>query len=42
MVVDTLVEILQVGLLALITVSYVVAVFFVWRDDHRWVDERHL
>ena len=33
-------EAIQIGVLVLISISVLVSVLLVWRDDHRWVDRR--
>jgi hypothetical protein len=33
-------EVFQIGVLVLISISVLVSVLLVWRDDHRWVDRR--
>ncbi len=33
-------EAFQIGVLVLISISVVMSVLLVWRDDHRWVDRR--
>jgi len=35
-------EAVQIGVLVLISISVVMALLVVWRDDHRWVDRRRL
>ena len=35
--VSSVIEALQIGVLVLISISLLVALLVVWRDDHKWI-----